>query len=161
MAEASAPRFVADDMVARLGRWLRVIGCDTVIWRGACDSDLLALASREERAIVTRDTHLEEGAPRDVDIAVLHEDNPLLQFAEVVQRFHLDLHAARYTRCQRCNGLLERADKERHREEIPPRSFEAFEEFWRCTGCGQLYWHGDHHASMERTLAWVESQIAQ
>lgn len=157
---ASPPRrFLADDMVARLGRWLRVLGCDTVIWRGGDDAAMLAQAMREGRAVVTRDTHLAARAPKALDLLVVRDENPVVQLVETVRRFGLDLHRARYTRCQRCNAALQRVNKEEHRSAIPPRSFDAFETFWRCSGCGQLYWPGDHHASMERTLAWVESQL--
>jgi uncharacterized protein with PIN domain len=28
--------------------------------------------------------------------------------------------------------------------EVPSDSLEAYDEFWRCEGCGKVYWRGSH-----------------
>jgi uncharacterized protein with PIN domain len=37
------------------------------------------------------------------------------------------------TRCSLCNGKLKKS-----------------KEFWTCTGCNQLYWHGSHWAKIKQ-----------
>ncbi len=53
--QSDAPRFLVDENAARLVRWLRLLGYDTVRVPGAYDADLVALAGREHRVLLTRD----------------------------------------------------------------------------------------------------------
>ena len=48
-------RLVADAMLGRLAKWLRVLGYDTLYWRGD-DAGLVRLAVAEGRLVLTRDT---------------------------------------------------------------------------------------------------------
>ena len=48
-------RFVVDVNVGRLAKWLRVMGYDTVFPRETSDNELVRIALRENRVLVTRD----------------------------------------------------------------------------------------------------------
>lgn len=159
MASEVSHRFLADDMVARLGRWMRVIGCDTLIWRSGRDEEMLAAAEEEGRVVLTRHARLGSLRRAGPQIVVVEDENPVSQLVQVVRALGLDLHARRYTRCQRCNGLVESVSKQDVQDQVPERSYGAFDQFWRCRECGHLYWRGDHFESMEQTLAWVERQV--
>jgi len=52
------PRFAADAMLGRLGRWLRVLGFDTSYDAALDDAALVRLAHEEARILLTRDRHL-------------------------------------------------------------------------------------------------------
>ena len=58
MNDSNSPRFVADAMVGKLARWLRVIGVDVLYDPSLDDHELVALARRERRVLLTRDTPL-------------------------------------------------------------------------------------------------------
>lgn len=148
-------RFLADDMVGRLARWLRILGYDTYYANPLPDERLAEIASREDRVILTRHAALTELFP-DLVIFVLEEENPWIQLREVVRRFHLDTESGLFfTRCSTCNGLLESIDRANYRDKIPPKSYEAFDEFWRCPDCGKIYWEGTHVARMREQLGWL------
>ncbi|MGA1791980.1 MAG: Mut7-C RNAse domain-containing protein, partial [bacterium] len=51
-------RFLADFMLGRLARWLRVLGYDTIYSRKGIESVLMVKAYREDRIILTRNTRL-------------------------------------------------------------------------------------------------------
>jgi uncharacterized protein with PIN domain len=51
-------KFVADGMLGSLTRWLRMLGQDIVYSVKLGDSQLLELAKREERALLTKDCEL-------------------------------------------------------------------------------------------------------
>jgi uncharacterized protein with PIN domain len=54
------PRFIADQNVGKLGRWLRMLGFDTLLFDGPDDGEILRLALEQVRVILTRDTHIME-----------------------------------------------------------------------------------------------------
>src|SRR5579883_2502967 len=47
--------FLADRMLGRLARWLRIMGHDTAYERALPDDDLIEQALREDRWLLTRD----------------------------------------------------------------------------------------------------------
>lgn len=51
-------KFIADSMLGRLARWMRVLGCDVEYFSQIDDGELVDRAFREERIILTRDTLL-------------------------------------------------------------------------------------------------------
>ena len=51
----SEPRFVVDVNVGRLAKWLRVMGYDTVFPKENGDDQLIRIALKEDRVLVTRD----------------------------------------------------------------------------------------------------------
>ena len=55
-------------------------------------------------------------------------------------------------RCMACGDRLSEVPKESVKGEAPPRSYQRCERFWRCAGCGKLFWRGTHWARIEREL---------
>src|SRR5436309_3183374 len=53
-----APRFVADVMVGRLAKWLRIAGFDVLYSNRFADDELVSLSLREGRILLSRDTRL-------------------------------------------------------------------------------------------------------
>ena len=78
--------------------------------------------------------------------------DPREQVAEVLIR--LDLHAAvaPFTRCTRCNGLLEKVAKRDVLHLLEPKTKRYYDLFQRCRGCSQVYWQGSHHSRAQRLL---------
>ena len=53
-----ANKFIADDMVGKLARFLRILGYDTVYIHDIDNNRLIDIALKEDRIILTRDTAL-------------------------------------------------------------------------------------------------------
>jgi uncharacterized protein with PIN domain len=51
-------RFIADVMLGKLATWLRLLGCDVAYLPAISDEDLVEMASRSGRVILTRDLEL-------------------------------------------------------------------------------------------------------
>jgi uncharacterized protein with PIN domain len=62
------PRFVADAMLGRLARWLRLLGFDTAWVQDVSDGELVRRAIEEGRVILTRDRAL----PSEWRVAGVH-----------------------------------------------------------------------------------------
>ena len=52
------PRFVADVMLGRLAKWLRIAGFDVLYSNRYSDDELVAVSQREGRILLSRDTRL-------------------------------------------------------------------------------------------------------
>lgn len=145
MAESNDPRFVCDAMLGGLARWLRAAGYDAS-WRvDIGDRELIELAQREGRIILTSDSDIHEyGLVRDGEVPALFVPRGQTieeQLVYVLQTLDLPV---REQRCMACGGALARIGKEAARTRVPARSWEWAEEFYECLGCGRLYWPGTH-----------------
>ena len=146
------PRFIADVHLARLARMLRFAGYDT-LWRPDWqDAELAARARAEARIVLTRDRDLL--MHRDVERGChLRDAAPAAQLAELVRRLGLDLRGRlRAGRCLGCNLVLQPAGKAELAAGLPEGTREHFEHFWRCSGCGGVFWCGSHWKRMRATL---------
>ena len=151
-------RFVADAHLGRLGGYLRMLGFDTLYRNDFGDRQLSAISSAERRILLTRDRGLLKRR------AVTHgycvrESAPRLQLVEVLRRFDLAGSISPFTRCIRCNGLLEKVDKEQILDAVPPKSRLHADRFQRCRECRQVYWSGSHYRRMERFLEQVMASL--
>jgi uncharacterized protein len=147
----SIVRFVADGHLGTLARNLRLLGFDVTYDQRAQDRQLLSVMEREDRALLTRDRRLLMHA------IVRHGYCPRSQNAdeqtiEVIRRFALFDSIAPFTRCLRCNAPLQRVVKADVIEKLEPLTKIYYEEFHRCSGCGQIYWAGSHFSKLQQRL---------
>ncbi len=150
------PRFAADVHLGGLARFLRMAGFDAFHAKHIDDADLVALALREDRVVLTRDRELLKR--RDLTHGCyVRAIRPEKQFAEIVDRLDLS-HAARpFSRCLACNAPLRSASKGEVIGRLPPRVAERQERFSVCENCGGVFWEGTHwqrmRALLDRVLA--------
>jgi len=147
------PRFLADEMLGSLARWLRIMGYDTAYARDVTDWEVLSRARVEGRMILTRDHQLAERAGEQ---GLLVESDALEdQLGQVSCAFGLS-YTEGLTRCTICNGALRDATPEEGAR-APPRVRSSQERVYICLECGQLYWKGSHWSKiverLERVLA--------
>jgi uncharacterized protein with PIN domain len=135
-------RFIADAMLGRLARWLRLLGFDTLYYPDVSDSDLLKFSLREGRVLLTRDTHFLT-MKNLRDLFFVRSDDPLGQVREVLGSFPVRTPAP--GRCARCNGILTNVE-ERYsvKDMVPEYVFLHQRDFLRCAGCESVYWEGTH-----------------
>lgn len=156
VAPLEAPRFVVDGHLARLARYLRLLGFDSLQPAGADDEDLAKLSAGQSRAVLTRDLGLLKRSIVRHGYFVRSVD-PLLQCAEVVRHFDLIEVAAPYTRCMACNGRLEPLGNDEASHEVPTRIAARHDSFQRCTDCDRVYWEGSHVARLDEIVAAVRA----
>ena len=149
-----AHRFVADRMIGRLARMLRLLGYDTLYQPELKPAALAELAQREDRIILTRgDTRLR--FPGATNVFSVKSEYPAEQLREVVAQFSLDPKSGLWTRCTVCNGCISPVEKEAVRNLVKPKVYDVYSEFYRCAGCGRVYWHGSHVERILKNLSLV------
>ncbi|MBN1610519.1 MAG: Mut7-C ubiquitin/RNAse domain-containing protein [Polyangiaceae bacterium] len=147
-------RFVVDGHLGRLAAYLRALGLDTDYTNHRADDALARCSSEQERVLLTRDQGLLKRRIVEYGYWVRSTD-PEAQLFELCARFDLAGHAAPFTRCVPCNGVLADAQKQDVLERVPPRTRERQEHFRQCTACGQVFWRGSHYYRMRRLIEAV------
>jgi uncharacterized protein with PIN domain len=141
-----APRFLADRMLGRLAKWLRILGYDTAYLPQLSPAGVMREGRRQSRVVLTRDTRLlrQKDAPPFVFVRSDHFREQLKQLADTL---HLDPLHALFTRCVACNQALEGVAKGEVRDRVPEYVWQTQNGFRRCPQCHRLYWgatHRDH-----------------
>ncbi|WP_167772943.1 Mut7-C RNAse domain-containing protein [Ramlibacter humi] len=164
MTAPAQPKFAADAMLARLARWLRVLGWDTTLQPGLDDTTLVRQANEEGRILLTRDRGLLRDLRPDRFVEV-HHDGPLEQLRQVVRELNPEPPHELFTRCTVCNTELSPplSDAERAAR-LPPDVRELPGPARACPGCGRLYWRGSHAKRMRTALAhcltdWLPREV--
>jgi uncharacterized protein with PIN domain len=146
-------RLFCDEMLARLGRWLRAAGYDTAIAEGGIpDAALIARCVAEDRILLTRDHHLTVVAGGRIAVLRLAETNVAAQARTLRAKLNVDWQYAPFTRCLVDNTSLAPAPPDMAAQ-VPPSSRAAGGPLQVCPECGRLYWPGGH---VRRMLARLE-----
>ena len=149
------PRFVLDVHLGRLAAYLRLLGFDCLYRNDYDDDELLAISRAEHRTVLTRDTGLLKRAALTHG-AFVHATDPRQQLREVLDRFQLERRMAPFSRCARCNGVLERLSGKQAAAWRPAGVARHQRELSCCRSCGQAYWPGSHLTRLRRRLAEVD-----
>lgn len=145
------PRFVLDGHLGRLAGYLRMLGFDVAYETDPDDGELARRSAEEGRILLTRDRGLLRRSV--VRLGYLpRSDLPLEQLAEVMRRFDLAGDARPFSRCLRCNGMLEPVAREAIEDRLQPKTRRYYDAFLRCTACDALYWRGSHVERMQAVI---------
>ena len=147
-------RFITDGMLGKLTRWLRMLGQDVKYLKSLEDEELIKIAKAESRIILTRDFKLYQQAMTQGSTAFLVEGSTEAEkLANLAKRFNISLEFdVTVSRCPKCNSRIKSASKEEVISKIPEATSSYYDEFWKCSGCGQVYWRGSHWKRIEKTL---------
>lgn len=145
------PRFVVDAHLGRLGRYLRLLGFDTLYANDYGDRRLVAISVRERRVLLTRDRALLMRRELTHGCYVRADACPK-QLAYLIRRLDLCRCIRPFTRCMCCNAVLGQVAKAQLLERLPDNVREGQGEFWRCDGCGRIYWKGSHYRRMAQLV---------
>jgi len=141
-------KFIVDCMLGKLAKWLKILGFDATFFSKIEDPELLDLAQREKRTLLTRDTGLIEKAKK-IDTLFIESEDWNDQVEQVLNAFDLWKNIAPYSRCIECNAVLKDLPKSRARNLVTPFVYEQADSFALCPGCGRVFWKGTHHQDME------------
>ncbi len=156
---SNSTEFIADGHLGTLTRNLRLLGFDIAYDPRAQDRQLLSVMEIESRALLTRDRRLLMHAVVQTGYCP-RSQNAHEQTIEVVRRFDLFSAITPFTRCLRCNAPLQKVAKADIIERLEPLTKIYYEQFRRCTGCGQIYWAGSHFSRLRTRLEGIRRQFS-
>jgi len=140
---------LCDHMLGTLAKWLRFMGYDTAYPGPLDDTELLALAQREDRVLLTRDKELAGRSHRALRV---HSDDLEEQIREVASALNLRLIDP-LSRCSLCNTPLVAARLEEVGDLVPEGVRARHTSFWQCPTCHRVYWQGSHWDKMVERLS--------
>jgi len=148
-------KFIVDNNVGKLAKWLRIMGYDTLFFNGSNDSRMVAIALAEERVILTKDTQIMKRGVITrgrLKAILIQSDQPELQMQQVIDNLHLDCRFKPFSICLECNQPLVGKSKEQVKDLVPPFVFKTQNQYMECPSCHRIYWRGTHWQRMREKL---------
>lgn len=148
-------RFIADNNVGKLARWLRVIGYDTLLFKEKDDRRMIESALKADRIILTKDSQIAKRrlvTNGKLKVTLIKEDNPKDQLQNTVKALHLEYYFRPFSLCLKCNQILIPRDREEVRSQVPPHVFKTQKRYMECPSCHRIYWQGTHWQAMVKEL---------
>jgi hypothetical protein len=141
-------------MLGKLARWLRMMGHDVEYSNSMDDSELLTIAKKEHRILLTRDFALfQHAVAREVEVFYVEGQTEQERLAELAARFGISLEIDMATsRCPKCNTHVKPVPTESVAGRVEKNTLEHYTKFWECPKCGQVYWQGAHWTKIRETL---------
>ena len=154
-------KFIADVMVGKLARYLRMAGYDVLYINDASDEEIIKIAIKSGRIILTRDSLMlkrrvfKNGILKSVFIKY---DSLIDQLKQICSILGLSLNPD-LARCLVCNGSLTQVSKVKVKGKVPPYVFKSQEDFMYCNKCCHYYWKGTHYYSIKKKFLSINKEL--
>ena len=152
-------KLLCDQMLGTLAKWLRLLGFDTFYASSdISDNELLTIAEKENRILITRDKQLILRAEKiGLRVTKIETYDLVMQIKKVLQENNMIIDERNIlSRCSNCNTLLTKVSKEEVKGLVPPKVFEHHEMFWCCPNCNKIYWLGSHYENMREMIQKIK-----
>ncbi len=149
-------KFIADNNAGKLARLLRMIGYDTLLFKGADDGQMVNMALAQGRAVLTRDREIPKRrvvTAGRLKVLLIMDDDPRKQLLQVAETLGLDYQYHPFSLCLECNEPLVPRSQEEVKDLVPPYVFKTQSQYVQCPKCQRVYWRGTHWEAMTRKLA--------
>ena len=159
-------KFLADSMLGKLARFLRIFGFDTIYANDLIDffkmnpvpdDKLIDYAKKNERIIITKDYPLyKRNTENSVYLrgeGIYHYLNQLKNHFDLSFKFNIE-----QARCSICNSQLKRVtNKALVKDLVLKETYNNYNEFYQCLNpqCRKIYWAGSHIEDIENKLSKI------
>lgn len=146
-------KFLCDEMLTGLGRWLRIAGYDTwIVEPGAKDHDIAVLVKSSQRWFLTCDVDFVD-LLKDQPSIIWFENSNITQCVKKLNRtLNINWLDHAFVRCSVCNTPLRPAHVNQVRKlDIELETLQ--QPIVYCAQCDKLYWEGSHVKRMRSKLA--------
>ena len=149
MAE-NRKKFLLDENLGKLAKWLRMLGYDVAIYRSISNEKKISLCNKERRVYLTRSNKIARRKESFSRILIRTEkyDEQLLEMSHLLEFNNKMLSS----RCLVCNDKLQEIQVEKIKDLVPKYVTDNFSDFKICRKCGKIFWNGSHYAAMKSKL---------
>lgn len=156
------PSFIVDGMLGNLARKMRLLGYDSRYESSAEDSDLIKMAEKQRRIIISKDENLSKSAEKiGLATVLIRGNDEVEQIIQIATKLGLSNFVidSNFSRCVDCNGKLETIDKIRVMNKVPSGIYERQENFWICRDCKKIYWEGTHFEKLQEFVDKLNQRL--
>ncbi|ASI14081.1 PIN domain and zinc ribbon domain protein [Candidatus Mancarchaeum acidiphilum] len=148
---------VADIMMAKVARWMRLLGIKVNDAKYIDDTQILNYIKRYRHPVLlTSDVEFSRRAEKIRVKAICVPSNIDLnhQVAYVLKRMDIDASRIKAgSLCTSCGARLIRINKASlESDKIPKNSLDAYDKFYKCPKCGKTYWRGSHWSEIDSRI---------
>jgi len=146
-------RIIADVMLQKLARWLRLAGIRVYDTPYIDDIKLIKYTKALHGVLLTMDTGLTARAEKNkVKVVLVKGKNIAEQLAFVAKALKLRISTNPSGICPYCNSKLIRVDKAKVLKYLPKNVAERKKVFYKCPKCKRVYWKGTHWDKISAVL---------
>lgn len=142
-------KFIADCHLGKIAKYLRIFGFDTLYFQTIDDDDIIDIAKREDRFILTSDKELYQRV-KNLNALYLNHAKFEEQLKEIFRHYDLFDKCIPFSRCTECNEKLQKVQKSEIIDTLQLKTSKYFDTFEQCKGCAKVYWKGDHYKRMHK-----------
>ena len=147
-------KFIADIMVGKLARYLRMAGYDVMYINNAIDDQIIKIARETDRIILTRDSMMltrREFKKGIIKYLFIKDDKLKNQLDQIKSDLKVSLKP-NLVRCIECNRKLIKVKKEEIKNKVPPYVYKTQKNFLYCKKCDKYYWRGTHYQNIKKAF---------
>lgn len=151
--EEQSLTFFVDAMLGNIAKKLRLMGFDSSYSADIEDDELIKLAKKENRIIISRDEELIQKSKNNcLRCIFIKNEEEIEQFREIMEQCNLKTIQINgdKARCPKCNSKTHPIDKKNISLNIPMKVLEHNEKFWNCENCDQIFWEGTHIKNLQK-----------
>jgi len=151
-------RFIIDQNVGKLAKWLRMMGYDSLFFTGEDDSQMVRQALAENRILLTRDTGIMKRrvvTSGRLKAILMESEEPEQQMRQLTADIDINSGARPFTICLECNQQLIDRKPGEVKDRVPPHVYKTQTQYMECPECRRIYWRGTHWKAMLNKLQGI------
>ena len=147
-------KFIADINLGDIVKYMRVLGLDLYYDPLLSTREIIEISKSENRVILTKSRKLLKF--KDVSHGIfIRPGTTTEQIRRIIEFLDIKDKIKPFSRCLRCNTLLNIVLKEKIIDRIPPKTKEFCNEYVQCRSCNKIYWKGTHFINMEKVVRQI------
>jgi uncharacterized protein with PIN domain len=151
--------FVADVMLKKLARWLRLLGVEALYPDSEDDNEIINFTKKNDKILLTMDSELCRRARKSgVRTFLVPRRSTEEQLVLLIRRFKLEVsEAPSKALCPLCNGTLKQVGKKDVKGKVQDELLSRHDVFWVCKKCKKVFWEGSHWERINRSIERIRS----
>jgi hypothetical protein len=150
-------KFIADINLGDIVKYMRVLGLDLYYDPLLSTREIIEISKRENRVILTKSRKLLKF--KDVSHGIfIRPGTTTEQIRRIIYYLDIKDKIKPFSRCLRCNTLLDIVLKEKILDRIPSKTKEFCDEYLQCQSCDKIYWKGTHFINMKKVVRQILDQ---